>query len=143
MGFPGELTLLSRATATFCLRAGDPYADGRHVHNHPNAAAALGAPVKFAARAEHRRHPPADGTVLSGLVPLVAEVGLRYTLRTGSRYLPSCASPVTRVTPSVRAWASRRRSKGSLCSGGRASTFTACSLVIGELGVSVVEQSPA
>ena len=45
----GPVIGISRATATFCLRAGDPYAVGRHVYNHPNAAAALGAPVKFAA----------------------------------------------------------------------------------------------
>lgn len=54
-----------------------------------------------------------------------------YTRRTGPGYLARSASLVRRVIPSARAWASSRRSKGSLCRGGRASMLTACWLVIG------------
>jgi hypothetical protein len=41
-----------------------------------------------------------------------------YTLRTGPGYWASCESVVRKVTPSLRAWASSRRSKGSLWRGG-------------------------
>ena len=55
----------------------------------------------------------------------------RYTLRTGPRYLASCVSLVSSVTPSHSACDSSSRSKGSWWSGGNCSMPTACSLVIG------------